>query len=359
MKSLMQVEIVYSKLWGLSGRAGNIDMKNEKSPKKDNPQQKGDWKPFTPHDQFFKYLMDQRDKAAALIKAGVPLNVAGKLDWESLKKTENDYLSSDLRHTFSDVVYECGYGGKRKVLISLLIEHKSNVPHQPYLQLLKYMVGIWEKQSRNKESLRPVIPILFFHGPTGWQPRDFYFYFEGRDVPLDLQPFIPLFNFCFFSLQEKSDKWIEETLPDLRLKIAVLLLKYIRSSNLLELVPFIFSEANELLKDDLSREDFRTFFVYLFKGSGITPQKAKDAMEKVTNYWDLFGPSPVGSTAWQMEQESKEKGLREGLEQGLAQGLEQGKKEVALSLLKKGMDIPFIIEVTGLSQDEIEQLGRA
>ena len=44
---------------------------------------------------------------------------------------------------------------------------------------------------------------------------------------------------------------------------------------------------------------------------------------------------------------------KQGLEQGLEQGLKQGKKETAKNMLKKGFSINDIIEITGLTEEEI------
>ena len=48
--------------------------------------------------------------------------------------------------------------------------------------------------------------------------------------------------------------------------------------------------------------------------------------------------------------------FEKGLEQGLEKGLEQGIKKTAQRMIKKGMDIEMIIEITGLTREQIEQL---
>ena len=62
--------------------------------------------------------------------------------------------------------------------------------------------------------------------------------------------------------------------------------------------------------------------------------------------------------------EGLEQGLKEGIEKGLEQGLEQGLKqgqkkkaeEVALNLKKYGMSTEEIVELTGLTKEEVESL---
>ena len=42
-----------------------------------------------------------------------------------------------------------------------------------------------------------------------------------------------------------------------------------------------------------------------------------------------------------------------GIEEGKAEGKEEGKAEVAVKLLRKGVDIDLIVETTGFTKDEI------
>ena len=49
-----------------------------------------------------------------------------------------------------------------------------------------------------------------------------------------------------------------------------------------------------------------------------------------------------------------EKGMKEGMQQGMHQGI----LSVAKKLLKANTSVGTIIEVTGLTQEEIELLGR-
>lgn len=59
-------------------------------------------------------------------------------------------------------------------------------------------------------------------------------------------------------------------------------------------------------------------------------------------------------------QEGLAQGLEQGLEQGLREGLEQGKKEerldIARRMLEAAMPVGQIVDLTGLSMEEIESL---
>ena len=58
--------------------------------------------------------------------------------------------------------------------------------------------------------------------------------------------------------------------------------------------------------------------------------------------------------------EGVEKGLAEGMEKGLAEGMEKGMNkrslEIARKMLANGMDAATVMEITGLSESQLQQL---
>ena len=50
------------------------------------------------------------------------------------------------------------------------------------------------------------------------------------------------------------------------------------------------------------------------------------------------------------------RGIQQGLEKGLAEGIEKGRTEIARNMFVKGVNIGFIVSVTGLLQDDIVKL---
>ena len=54
--------------------------------------------------------------------------------------------------------------------------------------------------------------------------------------------------------------------------------------------------------------------------------------------------------------EGYEQGYAEGLKQGRAEGLEQGRVKFIKAMLKHGMDIKTISELSGLTEEEIKKL---
>ncbi len=95
-----------------------------------------------------------------------------------------------------------------KVKISVLYEHKSYKPDNEYLQLLRYMLSIWEFQTTNKEELSIVIPVIFYHGKGKWKHKSFFDHLNCTDK--GLQKFIPDFSYILTDLREYSDSQLIE-----------------------------------------------------------------------------------------------------------------------------------------------------
>jgi predicted transposase/invertase (TIGR01784 family) len=53
---------------------------------------------------------------------------------------------------------------------------------------------------------------------------------------------------------------------------------------------------------------------------------------------------------------AERKGLEKGLEKGIEKGIEEGLKKTARNLITKGLDVSFIIEITGLAENDILRL---
>ena len=56
---------------------------------------------------------------------------------------------------------------------------------------------------------------------------------------------------------------------------------------------------------------------------------------------------------------AKEEGIKEGKKEGLLKGKKEANMETARKLLKKGMEIKYIIDITGITEKQIEILRKS
>ena len=68
----------------------------------------------------------------------------------------------------------------------------------------------------------------------------------------------------------------------------------------------------------------------------------------------------MGALARKIEQEGVVKGIAKGIAKGIVKGIAKGEvkrsQEIAIAMLKKGLDIDLIMEVTNLTKEEINKL---
>ncbi len=60
--------------------------------------------------------------------------------------------------------------------------------------------------------------------------------------------------------------------------------------------------------------------------------------------------------AQQLEEKGREKGRQEGLEKGRQPGGLEASREIARNLLANGMDSVSVMKMTGLSEEELQQI---
>ena len=122
------------------------------------------------HDNFIRTILADKNIAAEYFKSYLPAHVSNLLDFSTLTQLPDTYLSSHLRKTMSDIVYNCKKkDGKDIIKVSLLIEHKSYLDTNTPVQIGGYIFSGLQKQIENKEKLSIIIPILLYHGKERWE----------------------------------------------------------------------------------------------------------------------------------------------------------------------------------------------
>lgn len=86
----------------------------------------------------------------------------------------------------------------------------------------------------------------------------------------------------------------------------------------------------------------------------FTPQEIREYEASKKAYRDIKNSIDTA------KQEGKQEGLAEGMELGMKKGMEKGKNQKALDIarkmLSKGMEDATIMEITGLTREQLMQL---
>ena len=287
------------------------------------------------HDKFFKSLFSSKNRIEEFVSKTISPNIVERLDLNTLKIDNTEYLDKRLNSSFSDLVYNCKYGDEKDVKISLLFEHKSQPEKFPHFQLLGYMLRIWELQIKQKEELTPIIPIIFYHGKKKWDIKSFDEYFGKLDN--QLQAFIPKFDYELIDTSTYSDIELQKHFDNIELQVGLLIMKNIfNEQKMLEQIGRLSDQINKLLQTKEGKDFFDSITIYMLNSTKIPSDKYRELMETISTQAE----TQFVSTAQKLR----------------IDGIEEGKKKTALRLIIKGYSNSIIMDATNLSENEIEKI---
>jgi predicted transposase/invertase (TIGR01784 family) len=302
------------------------------------------------HDSFFKSLFSIKDNLRDLLQGTLPEEILQQMDTKTLEYDPTEYVDQKLAPYFRDISCNMLYGEAR-IKISLLYEHKSYPDSNIHLQLLRYILNVWEHQRDNQLDLMPVLCIVFYHGRREWNQGELL-----ANPPKEFIPFIPLFDFIMFDTKEMEDHAIINHFKRPSVKIGVWFLKH--SDNLVDHIHNNPALAREIFKDlsKIEKTNIQRIAIYLNNVSGVAPEKIDQIMKSISpEAKDAFDEFRI-----KVFNEGIEQGIEQGFEQGIEQGIEKGKEEslkkIALNMILKGYKDKQISEVTQLSISRIQSL---
>jgi hypothetical protein len=328
-----------------------------------------------PHDHFLKFLLDDTRKAKDFLRRMLPKRLVRRLDLESLTPENISFVSPALTNSLSDALFSVRLKGgdeQQTVLVSILLEHKSQPDKWTPVQLLAYLAEGYRRQVRNlrkknkdgtkpPQILRPIIPFLFYQGGKKWDFPGMHGLFEDAHAPLLRH--VPAFETIFTSLYDMQDEHIAR-IGQIWLRATLLTQKYShKPKELLKRVAPIMRSI-EAATDGNFFMAFTIYFTRSLKIKISDYQKLVDALPKDSN------PQAMITLYDQLIAKGREEGLEQGLEKGLEQGLEKGieqglekgselaKREAVLSGMRHSVPIQVICVMTGYSEEKVMQIIR-
>ncbi len=287
------------------------------------------------HDSFFKNMFSVKENLQDLLQGTLPREVINKVHLDTLEYDPTEYVDRELDPYFRDINCNMLYGDKQ-IKISLLYEHKSYPSKLIHLQLLRYILNVWESQASSKQELIPVIAIVFYHGKKRWNRQEIV-----KNIPEELKRFVPLFDYVLFDTKDIEDHAIIQHFKRPNVKIGVWFMK--RSDNLIGFIQENPLLAREILRErNIEKTNIQRILFYLYNVSGMAPEKIDQIMKTI---------SPESKDVFE------EYRIRL-IDQGIEKGIEQGLKETAVNMITKGYSDEQITEITNLSIKRIQILRK-
>ncbi|WP_022670329.1 Rpn family recombination-promoting nuclease/putative transposase [Hippea alviniae] len=276
-----------------------------------------------PHDTFFKKLFSNEKNVRDFLLSFLPEKLKQSLDLNSIKVIDTEKISKKYKRHHIDLIVECKTREEdKKAQIYILFEHKSYPDKFTLIQILSYMMTIWEKNIENKEELTPIIPFIFYHGKRKFDlAENFSDYFSVKDK--NIKEYLLNFKSIIFDTNRIDDKTLTEKIDNLNLLAALLSFKHI-FDDIEELKPIFktlisFGENGLLL-----------FLEYIVISRSVDEEKLKEALKEI-------GGDKVPTLAQKWFEEGLEEGKYIGWQEGEVEGLKKG----LLEAIKIGLQLKF------------------
>ncbi|POP41369.1 ISNCY family transposase [Superficieibacter electus] len=295
----------------------------------------------SPHDAIFKTFLSRVETARDFIQLHLPPALLRLCHLNTLKLESGSFLEEDLRPYYSDMLYSlkttsgAGY-------IHVLIEHQSSADKHMAFRLMRYAIAAMKRHlDAGHEALPLVIPILFYQGRRSPYPWTLNWLDGFNDPQLARQVYSQ--DFTLVDITTIPD---EDIMQHRSMAALTLIQKHIRQRDLAELLDKL---ASLLIMEHISEPQVVALVNYMLQTSET--QNATLFLRKLAQRVPRHGDKLMT-----MAEQLENIGLMKGIEQGKITGEHQARLQIAQAMLENGLDDRAIVNMTGIKEEELQQL---
>ncbi|QIR28962.1 Rpn family recombination-promoting nuclease/putative transposase [Kluyvera genomosp. 3] len=299
----------------------------------------------TPHDLVFKTFLSTMETARDFIAIHLPPALLQLCDLQTLQLESGSFIEEDLHPYFSDMLYSlktaCGDG-----YIHVLIEHQSSPDRHMAFRLMRYAIAAMQRHLEAGHNALPlVIPILFYQGRRSPYPNSMNWLDEFSDPVVAGRIYSQ--NFPLVDITVIPD---DEIMRHRSMAALTLIQKHIRQRDLTRLL----DKLDILLtRNHISGQQVIALVNYMLQAGEA--QDARTLLYEMAQRAPQYGDELM-TLAEQLKQEGRNEGIQQGMQQGIQTGEREASRKIARAMLEKGIPAADIIEMTGVSAEELPSL---
>ena len=258
----------------------------------------------------------------------LPDEITQHINLDTLKMSKDTFVDEELRSHFSDLLYTVKHR-KEDLHLYLLFEHKSSPDSWISLQLLRYMVKIWDlyrKQHPKTKKLPTILPLVLYHGYNKWKiPQEFNALLAQNDDYL--KEYTPNFQYLLHDFSFMSN---EEIRGKAILRLTLQLFKHIKDPALADKLPQIINLLQEVSSKQTALEILEILLRYVVKGTKRFSEQDMTKIFTQTSMEDNIMKTFIDDYIEQGLKQGIQQGIQQGMQQGMQQGIQQGSNKVLI-----------------------------
>ncbi len=303
----------------MTNPADKIDPPEGTVPSSSDPLQ-SDEAVHSPFDRLLNRALQQLEAARSLLYSHLPCELLEHLNIETLAVADTSFIDANLKRRFADRLFSvevsqevfASLGMKtRYVNLLVLVDHKSSSDSHTVIQLLGYILRIWENAIENAQPLVPIIPWVIYNGVRPWRAaRSLH---ELIPVPESWKRYVPGMELPILDISRMAD---EAMAGEPVLQVTLLLLKYGREPELDAVIRSVFRLIAEHFEGPRAASLLDTVRKYIMS---VNPVVGEEKLNQLfSEFWPVK-PEP-GSVADQLLNKGRKEGLQEGRQEGEIKG---------------------------------------
>ena len=291
------------------------------------------------HDSSSKLIFGNAELCSQFLRNYMDIPLLKNIRAEDIEDVTERYIPMFTEERNSDTVKRIRISEKDTLFFVTLIEHKTKVDYNVSMQLLRYMVYIWEDYEKEMEKKKkgisktknfrypPILPIVYYEGSGKWTaPCNIMdrIYFDEA-----FEPFTPKFFYKLVQLNAYSVGELVEKKDELSLLMLINRLQSIAAFRELNLPKDYLKNLSENSTDELldiiarvTASMLRHLHLPEEEVSEFTDQVKERDMAVLFEY---FEDVDLPAERKKAREAGRAEGLAEGLAEGRAEGLAEGR----------------------------------
>jgi len=288
---------------------------------------------YNKHDYGYKKFFSNPKALEYLLKSFVDEQWVHDIDYSKIIQLDKSFFGKGFIKRESDLIFRVPCNNKDFYLF-IIMEFQSTVDRFMSLRFLRYLCEFYEHliQTTKTKCLPSVFPILLYNGNRKWTaPDDIKDLIEQRIS----SKYIPSFSYYKIAENEYTKEFL------LKIENIVSALFYLENSNP-ESIQNDIDKIINLLKNEKPSELqlISEWITYIFNDeSGEINEKIQSLVEVKAMFVEKL--ERYGNKI-------HKRSVKEGIEQGI--------KQVALSMYDKGYSVREIIELTSISEENLQKI---
>lgn len=298
------------------------------------------------HDHSYKLLFAHPRMVRELLEVFVGGEWLAQVDFDTLERVSDGYITDDLRARADDMVWRLRCGDRH---VYVLIEFQSRVDTSMAVRVLAYVALLYQdliraEEIRLEDGLPVILPVVLHNGSTRWYAAEDLSALL-QPVPADLEKYCPDLRYALIDEGSYDDDALAHH------DNLVALLFRLEQCREYDRIESLVSELVARLEDTKQESLSRAFAAWLSK---VVLARLAGERTTISNLWEKRTMLSERFDEWeaQFRREGRQEGMREGRKEGEATLLTR-------QLQKRFGELPDSIHarLRGAQSDELEQWG--